>query len=55
MEFGAVPVKEAEGAILAHSLRVGGRRLRKGVTLTSDHLDKLTSEGIGEVVVARPG
>ncbi|MFY0691165.1 MAG: molybdopterin-binding protein [Paracoccaceae bacterium] len=55
MKFGSVPISEAEGAILAHSLRVGGRRLRKGVTLTPDHLAKLRQEGIGEVVIARPG
>jgi xanthine/CO dehydrogenase XdhC/CoxF family maturation factor len=30
MKFGPVPVAEAEGAILAHSLRVAGRRLKKG-------------------------
>ena len=30
MEFGAVPLDRAEGAILAHSLGLGAGRLRKG-------------------------
>ena len=30
MRFGPVPLAEAEGAILAHSLTAGAVRLRKG-------------------------
>ena len=30
MKFGAIPVDEAEGAIVAHALRAGDRSLKKG-------------------------
>ncbi len=53
MKFGPVPLREAEGAILAHSLPLPGRRLRKGVTLTAAHLAQLAEAGMTEVVVAR--
>ncbi|AVO37052.1 molybdopterin-binding protein [Pukyongiella litopenaei] len=53
MRFGPVPVAEAEGALLAHSIRVGGRRLRKGLMLDADHLAQLAAAEIAEVVVAR--
>ena len=55
MKFGPVPVAEAEGAILAHSVRAGGQRLRKGVTLTADHIAALVAAGVNDVVVARLG
>ena len=41
MKFGAVPTEESLGAILAHSLRVGGQKLRKGIVLTPEHLAPL--------------
>lgn len=53
MEFGAVPLKEALGAILAHSEDVEGGRLRKGLVLEQVHLDRLAASGVHEVVVAR--
>ena len=53
MKFGAVPLDEAEGAILAHSVQAGGARIRKGVVLTGAHVTRLRAAGIGEVVVAR--
>jgi molybdenum cofactor cytidylyltransferase len=55
MEFGAVPLARAEGAILAHSLMLGGARLRKGQVLTSDDLARIAEAGLAEVTVARPG
>ena len=53
MKFGAVPVQDAKGAILAHSIALPKGRLRKGVTLDADALRKLENAGISEVTVAR--
>ena len=53
MQFGPVPLAQAEGAILAHSLMLGGRRLRKGLVLTGAALAGLAAEGVTEVTVAR--
>jgi len=55
MEFGEVAVEGAEGAILAHSLAVGGVRLRKGHVLIADDVARLAAAGVAEVTVARPG
>lgn len=55
MKFGPVPLAEAEGAILAHSLKLPSGRLRKGVVLQSAQLDDLRAAGIHEVTVARLG
>ena len=48
-----VPVVEAEGAILAHSHRVAGGRLRKGTVLGAGEVEALRAVGAAEVVVAR--
>ena len=53
MRFGSFPLGETEGAILAHSLRAGGRLLKKGRVLTRADLDQLRAAGISEVVAAR--
>lgn len=53
MKFGPVPVTEAEGAILAHSVSVAGKRMRKGAWLSSDDVAGFQAEGITEVIVAR--
>ena len=53
MKFGPVPVQQAAGAILAHSLKLPAGRLRKGVILTAGHLAQLQAAGIAEVTVAR--
>jgi molybdenum cofactor cytidylyltransferase len=53
MKFGPVPVAQAQGAILAHSLDLAGKRLRKGVTLEADHIADLTAAGHDSVIVAR--
>ncbi len=55
MKFGPVPVAEAEGAILAHSVRLPEGRLRKGVTLTAGHVAQLQAAGLSDVSVARLG
>jgi molybdenum cofactor cytidylyltransferase len=53
VKFGRVPVAEAEGAILAHSTTVGGKRLRKAHRLGADDIAALKEAGIAEIVVAR--
>lgn len=53
MKFGAVPVAEAEGAVLAHSITLPSGKLRKGLILGAGHLMKLTDAGVNDVVVAR--
>lgn len=53
MKFGAVPIAQATGAILAHSVVVAGRRVPKGTVLSAAHLSALTADGVSEVVVAR--
>ena len=54
MIFGAVPPEEAEGAILAHSLRVGTGRMRKGRVLDAGDVAALCEAGIPEIWIARP-
>lgn len=53
MRFGAVPLAEAEGAVLAHSLELDGRRLRKGRSLTASDVAAIAAAGLDEVIVAR--
>lgn len=53
MKFGAVPLDAAEGAILAHSVRLGGTRLRKGAVLTAKDIARLRDGGHQTVTVAR--
>ncbi|MCE8009887.1 molybdopterin-binding protein [Aestuariivita sp.] len=53
MRFGAVPLARAEGAILAHSVRVGDLRMRKGVRLSADQVAQMVEAGLNDVVVAR--
>lgn len=54
MRFGPVPIAEAEGAILAHSVPLPGSRLRKGVILTGADVAILRTAGVTEVTVAAP-
>ena len=53
MIFGAVPVGEAEGHVLAHGHRVEGGRIAKGTVLGADEVEALRRAGLDEVVVAR--
>lgn len=53
MKFGPVPLDQAEGAILAHSVAIAGGRLRKGRVLTSADLEALRVAGVLEPTVAR--
>jgi molybdenum cofactor cytidylyltransferase len=53
MRFGPVPLSEAEGAILAHSVGLPDGRLRKGCTLGPQDIARLRSAGCTEVIAAR--
>jgi molybdenum cofactor cytidylyltransferase len=57
MIFAALPLDEAEGAILAHSLAIGdggeARRLKKGRILSAEDIAILRAAGLVSVVAAR--
>ncbi|NSX55615.1 molybdopterin-binding protein [Parasulfitobacter algicola] len=53
MEFGAVSLNSALGAILAHSMALPDGRLRKGLILQQEHIIKLEQAGFTKVTVAR--
>ncbi len=52
MRFGAVPLAQAEGAVLAHSVAIPGGRLRKGHVVAQADIAALQDAGIAEVIVA---
>ncbi|HUH83929.1 MAG TPA: molybdopterin-binding protein, partial [Stellaceae bacterium] len=53
MKFGETPVDQAVGAVLAHSLKLPGRVLRKGRILSADDVAALAAAGHRAVVAAR--
>src|SRR5713101_1695598 len=53
MRFGEVPIAEAEGAILAHSLKLGTAALKKARVLSRADLDLIAGAGLSRIVVAR--
>ena len=53
MKFGEVPVAEAEGAILAHSLKLGTTALKKARVLSRADLDVIVGAELSRIVVAR--
>ncbi|CAN5594634.1 molybdopterin-binding/glycosyltransferase family 2 protein [soil metagenome] len=53
MKFGALPPSEALGAINVHTLRAGGRVIKKGRVLSTEDLTALSGAGIASVVCAR--
>ena len=53
MKFGEVPVDAAVGAVLAHSVRLGGRSFKKGRVLSAEDVAALESAGCSSVVAAR--
>ena len=52
MKFGPVATQAANGAVLAHSLRVHDGILKKGTVLGAVELERLTEAGISEVTAA---
>ena len=55
MKFGPVPVAEAEGSILAHSLKLPSGVLKKGRLLDAQDVAQIRAAAIDDVIVARLG
>jgi molybdenum cofactor cytidylyltransferase len=53
VKFGDTPVGESEGAILAHSVRLGKKIFKKGRVLSADDVAALNDAGIATIVAAR--
>ena len=53
MIFGRLKLDDAEGALIAHSLMVGKRRLKKGHVLTAADISELRQSGADNVLAAR--
>ncbi|MCP4472868.1 MAG: NTP transferase domain-containing protein [Gammaproteobacteria bacterium] len=53
MIFGNIPTDEAEGTLLAHSIRAGKRTIKKGTRLGADEIARLNAAGIKQVTAAR--
>jgi len=53
MKFGPTPIEDAEGAVLAHGVRIDGVAFKKGDTVTRDRRLALTRAGVTSVVAAR--
>jgi len=50
--FGPLPIAQALGAVLAHAVTAGERRLKKGRVLDAGDLAALEAAGIGEIIAA---
>jgi molybdenum cofactor cytidylyltransferase len=53
MLFGDTPLNEAEGAILAHSVRLKNATFKKGRVLSAEDIGALEADGIASVIAAR--
>ncbi len=53
MFFGPVPVQDAIGGILVHSVRFADGAVRKGTVIGQDEIERLRGAGIARVVIAR--
>ena len=53
MQFGTIPTAEALGAILAHGVRAGETRFKKGRVLAASDIAQLTAAGVAALTVAR--
>ena len=53
MKFGVMPLEEAEGAFLAHSVRAEDVVLKKGRVLDAGDIDRLRKAGVLHVTAAR--
>jgi len=53
MKFGAVPPREAEGAVAVHSIRRNGMVLKKGTPIGRAEIVALEAAQVSEIVVAR--
>ncbi|MBR0671877.1 NTP transferase domain-containing protein [Neoroseomonas soli] len=53
MIFGPTPIEEAKGAILAHSLRLPGKVIKKGTVLDEEAVAAIKDAGKRDVITAR--
>jgi molybdenum cofactor cytidylyltransferase len=53
MKFTRIPVREAAGAILAHSITTPGGVIKKGRALSPSEVERLAAVGLDEIVAAR--
>jgi molybdenum cofactor cytidylyltransferase len=53
MKFGAIPLVEAEGAILAHSVKLDRLALKKGRRLSAEDVSALRAAGAKTVIAAK--
>jgi molybdenum cofactor cytidylyltransferase len=53
MKFGLINIDDADGAILAHSMRIGDLRLPKGMVITQSQIDALRDAGITQITGAQ--
>jgi molybdenum cofactor cytidylyltransferase len=53
MKFGALPPREADGAIAVHTIRKGGFTLKKGTLIGRNEIAALEAAKVPEIVVAR--
>lgn len=53
MIFGDLPLAQAEGAILAHSMRTGGLAFKKGRVLSARDISDLAAAGVSSVIAAK--
>ncbi|GAC1041017.1 NTP transferase domain-containing protein [Rhizobium sp. No.120] len=53
MIFGEFPTAEAEGAVLAHSVRLSDGSFSKGHKLTGEDIERLAAAGIEHIIAAR--
>src|SRR3954462_6384744 len=53
MKFGALPPREAEGAVAVHSIRKSGMVLKKGTPIGKAEIAALEAANVSESVVAR--
>ena len=52
MKFGPIALDKARGAVLAHSVEVGGRRFRKAHVLSESDIEAFRAAGFREVIAA---
>lgn len=53
MIFGPTRLEEAQGAVLAHTLRLPGGAIKKGTALSAKDIASLRAAGVEEVIAAR--
>ncbi len=52
MKFGRIPIRNAEGAVLGHSVAVTGGRFKKGRRVSREDVIALAAHGVHEVMAA---